>query len=289
MTLKKQSQEIADLSIRFLANKGDYSSKKANYEIIRVYRRKLTVYGKNYLLYEYREPQATFSSKRKSKHKRKNKENQKRDSTSFWRAKRNFIRLIACNVDNSPCRPTFWTFTFDPSRYENITDLKTANSYFIKFRQKLTRKLGFRSQYIAVPEFQKNGNVHYHVIFFNLPFIEVDKTVLEKYPHLLNKKQFDFSMNDIWEYGTIEPILLNGIRNISLYLAKYMSKNFDSSLGNKMYGQKLYFCSRGLKRPEEYYNEIDIDNILSQQKLNTESESKFLFRGLKIIQMTKLE
>jgi len=285
MTLKKQSLEIAHIGIRFLAHRGDSKN-----EIIRVYRRKLIVYGNNYLLYVYRELQATFSSKGNSKIKQINKEHQERDKTSFWRAKRNFVRLIACNADNSLCRPVFWTFTFDPSRYKNITDLKIANLYFIKFRQKLTRKLGFRALYIAVPEFQKNGNVHYHVIFFNLPFIASDKTVFEKYPNLINKKQVDFYMKDIWQYGFVEPILLDGIRNVSLYLAKYMSKNFDSSTGNKMFGQKLYFCSRGLKRPEEYYNEIAIDNILSQQKLSLKSESKYIFKGLKIIHMTsKLE
>lgn len=279
MTLKQHSQEIADLSMRFLAHKGDSPN-----EVIRVYRRKLIVYGDNYMLYVYRRPKVIFSTPKKSKPKQMNKE---RDNTSFWRAKRNLIRLIACNADSSSTKPTFWTFTFDPSRCGDVTKLRTANFYFKMFRQQLTRKLGFKPKYIAVPEFQKNGNVHYHVIFFNLPFIVPDNMVYDKNPHLLSRQVYTFAMNDVWIYGYTDVQLLTGVHNISLYLAKYMSKSFDSHTGNKTYGEKLYFSSRDLKRPEEYYNEIEISHILNEQKLKIESQAKYLFRGLKVIHMTK--
>lgn len=272
MTLKNQDQEIGKLGIRFLAHKYNVYN-----PIKRVYQRKLIVYGDNYILYSYPEPKATFVSSKKHKPKPMKTE---RDKTSFWRAKQNLIRLIACNTGSSAEKPTFWTFTFDPKKCENIQDLKSANYYFKIFRQQLTRKLGYKPKYIAVPEFQKNGNVHYHVIFFNLPFIATDIGAYKKTPSLLKKKVYDFTMNDIWTYGFTHVILLNKVRNVSLYLIKYMSKSFNSNTGNKTYGEKLYFSSKGLERPKEYYDRAEIYPELKKYKLEIISEYKNKYNGL---------
>ena len=87
-------------------------------------------------------------------------------------------RLIDVNFDN---RTSFITITFK----ENITDIEYANAEFKKFIKRLNYRL-FKTKkaklkYIAVWELQKRGAIHYHIIFFSLPFI-AHKKLKELWP-----------------------------------------------------------------------------------------------------------
>jgi hypothetical protein len=152
--------------------------------------------------------------------------------------------------------------------------LKEANRYFADFRRELVRRSGIKVKYLAVPEFQKRGAVHYHVVFFNLPFIEQHEKVFEKFPELEKKKIFNFSMSDIWWYGDVKAILLDKAENVSAYISKYMGKSFEIENGNRTYGEKLYFTSRGLFRPVDNFDEKYIDNILNSDTIFIKSKKK---------------
>ncbi len=91
-----------------------------------------------------------------------------RRSFSISRARLRIRRLIAANSGQYQCKDLFITFTFA----ENITSLKEANLCWTAFIKRLKYHLGFNPAYVAVVEFQKRGAVHYHAVFFNIPFIE---------------------------------------------------------------------------------------------------------------------
>ena len=61
----------------------------------------------------------------------------------------------------------FLTLTFS----DNITNISYAFREFSKYIQRLNYALGFNLKYVAVPQFQERGAVHFHVILFNFPFI----------------------------------------------------------------------------------------------------------------------
>ena len=173
-------------------------------------------------------------------------ENRKRTLQS---SKATLKRLINANAghwkdeNNKTFMPIFLSLTFA----ENLTDIKKANYIFTKFKQRLDyeiiKKKGSFLKYAGVIEFQKRGAVHYHIIFFNMPFIE---RIYDKLSH-------------IWGEGFI---IINAIKNIDTvasYICKYMTK---SEVDERLLGQKSYFTSRGLKKPVKILDKEKIENII---------------------------
>ncbi|WP_452176556.1 rolling circle replication-associated protein, partial [Kordiimonas lipolytica] len=56
-----------------------------------------------------------------------------------------------------------------------MKDVKESNYNFKKFIQRLNYKMDLKLKYSCVVEFQKRGAVHYHLLAYNLPFIENSK------------------------------------------------------------------------------------------------------------------
>ena len=111
-----------------------------------------------------------------------------------------------------------------------MTDLQLANYEFLKFVKRWQYKLGYKLQYSVVVEFQKRGAVHYHSIFYNIP-------------HKVNLND----LRAVWGLGSVNVKRINHVDNVGAYMVKYMSKNSDDE---RLKGQKMYFNSRGLKKPE---------------------------------------
>jgi len=142
---------------------------------------------------------------------------------TLQRNRRDIRRLVNCNIqDNSK----FITLTFA----DNITDLKLANYEWKKFKQRLETKIGYKLQYLVVIEFQKRGAIHYHCVMFNLPYIQ-------------NK-----DLSAIWKNGYVKINRIDNVDNVGAYVCKYITKDNDD---DRLAGQKMYFTSRGLKKPVE--------------------------------------
>ena len=96
---------------------------------------------------------------------------------SSKRAKKVIFNLISTNAwfwykeNNLAYLPVFLTLT----QKENMTDIKYSNTLHTRFIKNLnyhifhTNKVKIR--YLSVLEFQKRGSIHYHIIFFNAPYI----------------------------------------------------------------------------------------------------------------------
>jgi len=178
---------------------------------------------------------------------------------SIRRAATNIRRLSSANHGQYmegpvPFRTKFLTLTFqDPS----LTFLEQTNPYFAVFTRNLNRKLFARDErllrYLAVPERQERGTIHYHALLFNMPFIE--QRVLQ----------------DLWESGLPEVQAEHGYKGIVdiratdspkvvFYLTKYLVKNFaDPTLEHK----RKYFPSVNLLRPTVVYDSATAQGIAS--------------------------
>lgn len=152
-------------------------------------------------------------------------------------------------------RPKFLTLTFK----DNVTDLDYANREFKKFIQRLNRhiKKDWTSfdgvQYVAVVEFQKRGAVHYHLLLFNMPYIEWS-LLLDKWglggAYIEGFKDKQGNTVDMSYDSEKECFVANNteVHNIGAYITKtmeYMSKSLDDE---RLKGRKCYFTSRGLKK-----------------------------------------
>lgn len=177
----------------------------------------------------------------------KKAKNGERSKKSFYRAKGKLKRLIDANIDQSrieskgKLRPRFMTFTFK----ENIIDIKKANAEFTKFIKKFNYGLGHKKSYLKYAtaiEFQERGAVHYHTLFFNIPFM---KNIYDR-------------INKLWGNGFVIQRKINRVKNLSAYVCKYLSKE---SGDKRLYGQKCYFTSANLQRPRTIYNDSVVEFV----------------------------
>lgn len=194
----------------------------------------------------------------------KNYEKERRENfyKSVRRSKTNVIDLVACNTYKHKSytgtneRTKFMTLTFK----DRVTDVKKAYGELTKYMKRLSYKLYNVKvnvlKYICVAELQKRGAWHFHIILFNMPYIE--------HSELLSA----------WGNGTVG---INGIKGsagyVARYVAKYMAKGVeiteegeletkeeegDKIITYEVYkklgleNMKRYTCSRGLFKPKKY-------------------------------------
>lgn len=135
---------------------------------------------------------------------------------------------------------SFITLTFA----ENITDISKANKMFNSWVSNI-RKLKPNFKYLAVPEFQKRGAVHYHILS-NLGLSDKD-IILEQQIKKGKAVNCD-TLYDVkfWKKGYVRVDFIKGdYKKIYSYICKYMTKDID----NKLFGKKRYFFSQNLKKP----------------------------------------
>lgn len=205
-------------------------------------------------VYEF-EKDIHFGGQLKSRNRRRKRTGHRnlgiRRPFSISRARLHIRRLIACNSGQYPEHSDkFVTFTFA----ENITILKEANEMWRKFMMRLNYQIGHALKYVSVVEFQKRGAVHYHTVFFNLPYIVND------------------DLAKIWSHGFIKINRIEHIESIGAYVSKYLQKGVVDA---RLFNEKCYFTSRGLIKPIvirnppldiEYINEKPIEYKLEESR-----------------------
>lgn len=148
---------------------------------------------------------------------------------------RSFMLLTDLVLSNRSNLKTFITLTFK----DNIKDLTYANKTFNNYC-KAVRKHYPDFMYIGVPEFQKRGAVHYHILTnlsldackaFRLQDNEENKYDAIQWSHGFSSV-FDLSMTD-------EKF------NISAYMGKYFFKDID----NRLFGRQKVLRSQNCKKP----------------------------------------
>lgn len=197
------------------------------------YRLKVVVSGKQVEVYEYeKDVWRDFSNKKSTKQTPPPKEatqldlftyqerRKQKQAFSLNRTKTEIRRLINTNSQLNK----FMTLTFA----DNITDLDEANYLFNQFIKRMRYR--FPSfEYLAVPEFQKRGAVHYHLACA-LPYVEGSE------------------LETIWSHGMIQINRIDNMETVGVYMTKYLTKElFDE----RFFGKKKFFRSQSLARPVE--------------------------------------
>lgn len=169
----------------------------------------------------------------------------KRKQKHYENMRWTIARIIDCNFDD---KTKFITLTFK----KNINDITYTNYEFNKFIKRLNFSLynskKQKLKYLAVWEKQKRGAIHYHIIFFDMPYIK-------------NKQ-----LEEIWGHGfvKINKIDVDSIDNRGRYVSKYFSKDIDE----KNYKQKSFFKSQNLIQPiintfkNDGYLDFSNDNVV---------------------------
>lgn len=154
------------------------------------------------------------------------------------RTKLNCQRLAKANSKD-------WTSFITLTYAENMQDIKQAKidlNYFIKNVKKIKKDF----KYIAIPEFQKRGAIHFHLLS-NLSL--QDNYIITKQKN--NENYYDVKY---WSKGfTSIEILDNDIKKVVGYISKYMTKDCDS----RLFGIRRYTSSQNLIKPIEDYINIE--------------------------------
>jgi len=183
---------------------------------------------------------------------------------SYTHSRKTAKRIIYSNAWRwfSPTKRVYQPFFLTLTFAENITDLKEANRLFSKFIQRLNYLLTGKKKsylaYLSVPEFQKRGAIHYHVIIFNLPYM----------PHRVYH-----TLIQLWGKGRIQLVKVDCMDRLINYLSKYMVKSSDPRLN----GKKRYFASRVCLRPQISYDFMTTLRLPDSMKIySAEWETDYL-------------
>jgi len=180
-----------------------------------------------------------WNSTKSTSNQRGHRDITKRAVFSLRRARRNFIRIARSNLTGTD-KPAFLTLTFAAN-----VDLDTAAPLFNVFAKKLSYHFpGIR--YLAVPEFQKRGAVHYHCLVWGIP----QKTILYE--------RYSREIAGIWNHGFIDVLQTDGSQKLAAYMAKYLLKAMQDS---RLVGRRVYNASRNILRPIFNLPQTVLDNI----------------------------
>lgn len=146
------------------------------------------------------------------------------------RTKQKIRRLVN---SNEKFFKKFITLTYS----ENCQDLEKANKDFNNFIKRL-RRIYPDLKYIAVPEFQKRGAVHYHVLCNISDFIHNDEFA------------------KIWTHGFVKLSHVFKVDNLGAYLVKYLQKDICD---DRYFTKNKYFFSKNLLVPViiDYFKNVD--------------------------------
>lgn len=190
-------------------------------------------YGDYIETYEYERPVLQRPKKPSTRPKRRLRSiTRRRDNVH--RLRKSFIRLVLANLRGDQ-HPTFVTLTM-------LEDLGISRSYnvFAVFIRRCRRTLGKDFKYIAVPEFQKRGAVHFHVLIWGLD-------------HLFENERNNRYFQRLWQRGFVDSLPTDGSPRLAGYLAKYMSKALQD---DRLHYQKAYVCSRNVLREVSFKTSI---------------------------------
>lgn len=167
--------------------------------------------------------------------------------------KKRFRRLVDSNVSTYPkpknpfnirtaphFPPVLLTLTYD----RPLSDIHKGKEDLNLFMRRLNYSFDNPDlKYLAVPEKTKNDRVHFHNLFFNLPFAP--------------KQLFQ----DAWGNGFIDVRRIDRVRSMGRYMTKYLTKSTDREKH-----QKSFISSKDLKKPVVIYNQEIADEITNNLK-----------------------
>lgn len=188
------------------------------------------------------------------------------------RSNLNCQRIAKANRDSWE---SFITLTFK----ENITDIVYANKIFNAWVSNV-RKLKKDFKYIAVPEFQKRGAVHYHILS-NLGKEDTNIVIPQKERTEKTKDLTTLFDVKYWSRGFARVDFIKGdYKKIYSYICKYMTKDID----DKLFGKHRYFNSQNLNKPREEFldlsNERDLkhfNDIINNSSIDYSSQYKDIY------------
>lgn len=169
---------------------------------------------------------------------------------------RSFNTLMELCFTNASEFKTFITLTFA----ENIEDLDVANKHYQNYLRQIKR-VDPNIKIICVPEFQKRGAVHYHLMT-NIPIDSALIVPQENVKNCYNAKYWNKGFSSVFDLKLTDDKF-----SVSLYLAKYFWKDID----NRLFGRTKIMYTQNLKKATTYEMLKDSDDYKKYQDYVTKN------------------
>lgn len=199
---------------------------------------------------QLRENKSNIETSAKEKNRSKSNETTKEKQNEEHRRDnlhRSFTQLVDY-VESNPIWQSFITLTFQ----ENIKDLDTAHKIFSNYVRQIKRvKPDFK--YIGVPEFQKRGAVHYHLLT-NIPINSELIPGRDPLKTFNTEKQRWYTLKyyelPYWKSGNSSAFDIINDTDEHFSLGAYMGKYFYKNVDERLFGRRKILKSQGLEKPK---------------------------------------
>lgn len=156
-------------------------------------------------------------------------------SNNVARARTRVFELALCNNFEY-----FITLTINDEKLDRY-DLKGYIKKLGQFIRDYRKKYEVDIQYLLIPEKHKDGAWHVHGLIKGIP---------EDHLHINEYGYLDWqAYKDRIGWCSIDKV--RNKEAVSKYITKYIRKSFDTDRGITEKENKLYYCSRGLRRPQK--------------------------------------
>lgn len=180
-------------------------------------------------------------------------------SENLSRSRRTITDIILCNPFDYFC-----TFTFNAEKVDRF-NYKECKKKITEVFKNYKNRCSFDFRYIIIPEFHKNGGIHFHGMVGGLRKGDL-KT--PDYIWKRSKKTGELFLVPNtkgyvdWEYyskklGFFSCSKVKDYEKCARYVAKYVTKDLMSM----PLGQNAYMCSKNLSRPELIFDMDDVPRV----------------------------
>lgn len=155
---------------------------------------------------------------------------------NILRSKLNCQRIAKCN---SKYWKSFITLTYA----DNMQDIKQGKldlNYWLKNVKKVKRDF----KYIAIPEFQKRGAVHFHILT-NLSLQDNNIIIPQEDKRFYKVKYWSKGFSNVQFFN-------NDMKKVVGYISKYMTEDCD----NRLFAIRRFTTSQNLDKPVEEFLDI---------------------------------
>ena len=159
-------------------------------------------------------------------------------------------------------------FTYVDNAQDYKSCIKKMNAFLSNLRRDCKNK-NMELKYAGVPEYQENGNIHYHFLMSYVPkeFLYDVPSWLD-YDAKIKSRRYDKGIKE-WAYGKSTLETIEDKERIIEYVSKYLEKSFDeikeTSFLERL-NKRRYYCSQNLEKPKiEYFREEIEENLFVEE------------------------
>lgn len=175
----------------------------------------------------------------------------------------NIARARARVFEYAMCNDFDYYITLTVS--DELLDRYNLGGYIKKlgqFIRNYRRDYGANIQYILIPEKHKDGAWHMHGLIKGIP----------KEHLFINENGYLDWKNYKEKFGYCSIDVIKNKEAVSKYITKYISKSLEGGKGVTQKEKKLYYCSRGLKKPKKIKEGILYGYQIEKIPFNYENE-----------------